>query len=126
MKSRGLLGSLASMLALVGLNLGSPAEVEPPPPTIPRPGEALAPPQRRGGGWPVGFVFRDDPEALARVNAIRTSENDDAAIAYAARKRARVAKTRALVGAAGREVYRARERWLDLWPEARQYMRGGA
>lgn len=93
MKSRGLLGSLASMLALVGLNFGSPAEVEPPPVTIPRPGEALAPPQRRGG-WPVGFVFRDDPEALARVNAIRTSENDAEAMERAERKRARVAITR--------------------------------
>jgi hypothetical protein len=94
MKSRGLLGSLASMLALVGLNFGSPAEVEPPPVTIPRPGEALAPPQRRGGGWPVGFVFRDDPEALARVNAIRTPVNDAEAMDRAERKRARVAITR--------------------------------
>lgn len=81
MKSRGLLEDLASML-------------EPPPVTIPRPGEALAPPRRMGGGWSVGFVFRDDPEALARVNAIRTPAHDAEALERAERKRARVAITR--------------------------------
>lgn len=95
MKSRGLLGSLASMLALVGLS-GPPVLVpDPPAPEPPRPGEeGHAPPRRRLGGG-CDLEFRDDPAALARMNAIRTPAHDAEAMDRAERKRARVAKARA-------------------------------
>lgn len=70
MNSRGLLGSLASMLALVGLNRGSPAE-----------GRASAgddPAPRRGARAPAAQGRRLAAEAMDRAE----------------RKRARVAITR--------------------------------
>lgn len=112
MKFRGLLGSLASMLAIVGLS-GPPVLVPDPLAPEPRPGEeGHAPPRRRLGGG-CGLEFRDDPAALARAREIRTPAHNAEAQRRAESKRHLAAFRRRRDAARGPAWHPSAQRWID-------------